>query len=104
VTINTKLSKFWSARRIAATIAGAPWAYLLWAGYDLCYGPQARVMAGYPNSGQVHLYIVAPFIGLIVSIAFFVLANKIPIWAAAIIFCLEVLSLLPLLGLWGAGI
>jgi hypothetical protein len=103
-TSNADPSKFWSARRILATITGVPWAYLVWSGYDLCYGPHVRVVPGYPNPGQVHLYVAVPLIGFLVSIAVFVLANKIPIWVGAIVFCLQVLVLLPVLGMWAGGV
>jgi hypothetical protein len=95
---------FWSVRRILATIAGLPWAYLVWSGYDLCYGPRVREVLGYPNAGQVHLYIVVPLIGFLVSVALFALANKIRMWAGAIVFCLQWLALIPVLGMWGGGV
>lgn len=91
-------------RRVLAAMAGLPWAYLIWSGYDLCYGSHVRAVPGYPNSGQVHLYIVVPLIGFLVSVAFFVLANRIPMRAGAIVFCLECVALLPVLGMWGGGI
>ena|SRR5216684_511405 len=97
-------SKFWSARRILATIAGVPWAFLVWSGYDLCYGSHVRVVPGYPNPGQVHLYVVVPVIGFLVSVAAFVFANKTPTWVGAFVFCLQLLALLPVIGMWGGGV
>jgi hypothetical protein len=95
---------FWSVRRILATIAGLPWAYLVWSGYDLCYGPHVQAVPGYPNAGQMHLYIVVPLIGFVVSAALFAFANKIRMWAGAIVFCLQWLTLIPVLGMWGGGV
>ena len=95
---------FWSVRRILATIAAMPWGYLVCSGYDLCFGPHVRPVPGYPNSGQVHLYIVVPMIGFLVSVALFLLANRIAIWTAAIFFCLQCLALLPVISIWGGGV
>jgi hypothetical protein len=95
---------FWSLRRILATIASLPWAYLVWSGYNLCYGPHVLAVAGYPNAGQVHSYIVVPLIGFLVGVILFALANKIPMWAGALVFCLQCLTLIPVLGMWGGGV
>jgi hypothetical protein len=72
-TTDADPSKFWSARRILATIAGVPWGYLVWSGYDLCYGPNVHAGPGYPNKGQEGLYLMVPSTGLLVGIALFVI-------------------------------
>jgi hypothetical protein len=95
---------FWSLRRILATITGVPWAYLVWSGYDLCYGSHAQAVPGYPNQAQLHLYVLTPAIGLIVSIALLALANKIPIWLEWIVFCIQFVALVLVLAMWGGGI
>jgi hypothetical protein len=93
---------FLSAQR--ASIACAHWAYLAWSGYDLCYGPRVHTVPGYPNEGQVHLYVVEPLIGLLISIAIFIVANKLSTLAAAVIFCFQLLALLRVVLLWTGGI
>jgi hypothetical protein len=103
-TPDTESRKFWTARRILTSVGCMPWAYLVWSGYDLCYGSSVHPVPGYPNQGQVHLYVVAPIIGLLISIAAYVVANRIPTWAAALAFCVEFLALFPLIALWGGGI
>jgi hypothetical protein len=95
---------FWSLRRILATIASVPWAYLAWSGYDLCYGPHVQAVPGYPNQAQLHLYILIPAIGLTASIALLALANKIPIWLEWIVFSIQFLALVPVLAMWSGGI
>jgi hypothetical protein len=52
----------------------------------------------------LHLYVLTPAIGLIVSIALLALANKIPIWLEWIVFCIQFLALVPVLAMWGGGI
>ena len=104
MTSNAEPLRFLSARRILPTIACVPWAYLVWSGYDLCYRRNVRVVPGYPNPGQVHLYVVVPLIGFLVSFGVFVFANKVPTWVGAIVFCLQFLALLPVLGMWGGGV
>lgn len=99
-TTSAESRKFWSARRILASIACAPWAYFAWSGYDLCYGPRASV----PNAGQVHLYVVEPLIGLLISIAIFIVATKLPTVASAVIFCFQLLALLFVILPWTGGI
>jgi hypothetical protein len=103
-SINYDRSKFWSVRRILATIAAVPWAYLVWSGYDLCYGPHVQTVVGYPNQGQVRLYVVIPAIGLFVSIGLLALANKVPVWLEWIIFCIQFLALFPVLAIWSGGV
>ena len=93
--------KFWSGQRILGSIACAPWAYLAWSGYDLCYGPSARID---PNEGQVQLYVVEPLIGLVISIAIFIVANRLPKLASAVIFCFQSLALIPVVMPWSGGI
>jgi hypothetical protein len=96
-----KSAKLWTLRRILALVACTPWAYFLWSGYDLCYGPSVRVN---PNEGQVHLYVLTPLLGFLISIVLFIIANKLPTWAAAVALSVETLALLPLVGMWGGGI
>jgi hypothetical protein len=103
-TTSAESRKFWSAQRILASIACAPWAYLAWSGYDLCYGPRVHTVPGYPNEGQVHLYVVEPLIGLLVSMAIFIVANKLPKVVSAVIFCFQLLALLPVVLPWTGGI
>jgi hypothetical protein len=98
------LLKLWSVRRIVAAIAVVPWAYLACSGYDLCYGPHVRAVAGYPNQAQVNIYVILPLVAIVVSIALTVLANRIPIWVASIAFCIQVFGLIPVLALWSGGI
>jgi hypothetical protein len=92
---------FWSAQRILASIACAPWAYFAWSGYDLCYGPRVHTV---PNEGQVHFHVVEPLIGVLVSIAIFIVANKLPTLASAVIFCFQLLALLLVVLPWTGGI
>jgi hypothetical protein len=96
--------KFWSAQRILASIACAPWAYFAWSGYDLCYGPRVHTVPGYPNEGQVHLYVVEPLIGLLIGVAIFVVANKLPTVASVVIFWFQLLALLLVVLPWTGGI
>jgi hypothetical protein len=96
--------KIWSPQRILASIACVPWAYLAWSGYDLCYGARVHATPGYPNEGQIHLYVIEPLIGLFVSIAILVIANKLPTPASVVLFCFQWLALLPVILPWGGGI
>lgn len=95
--------KFWSVRRILATVADVPWAYLVWSGYDLCYEPYAHAVTGAPNKGQVKLYVIGPATGLLAGLALIVLANRIPLWMGRIAFGIQILTLILVLIMWGGG-
>jgi hypothetical protein len=56
------------------------------------------------NEGQVHLYVVEPLIDLVISIAIFIVANKLPKLASAVIFCFQALALIPVVMPWSGGI
>lgn len=60
--------------RLPAALSIAPWAYFLWSGYDLCYGRATTP----PNSGQLHLYVVAPAVGTAVAVVLLAFAHKTP--------------------------
>jgi len=100
---STPPPKFLSIRRILPTVAGVPWAYLVWSGYDLCYGPYARAVTGPPNKGQVSFYMIVPATGLLVGLSLIVLANKIPLWIEWIALGIQLLALLLVLMMWGGG-
>jgi hypothetical protein len=95
---------FWSLRRILATVGTLPWAYFLWSGYDLCYGPHVQAAPGYPNQGQLHLYVLTPAIGFILSAALFVFANRIPVWLMWVAFAFQFFALVPMLAIWSGGV
>jgi hypothetical protein len=86
--------------RLPAALAIAPWAYFLWSGYDLCYGRGAMP----PNSGQVHLYVVAPAIGTTVAVVLLALAHKTPRWLGWGFFVVQILALVVIILPWGGGI
>jgi hypothetical protein len=86
--------------RLPAALAIAPWAYFLWSGYDLCYGPSATP----PNSGQVHLYVVAPAVGTAVALVVLALAHKIPQWLGWVFLVVEIMALLVVILPWGGGV
>jgi hypothetical protein len=96
--------RFWSVRRILATIAIVPWAYLVWSGCDFYYGARIHAVPGFPNQGQFHLYVVAPTVGLLVGLALFALANWIPIWLEWSCFSIQIIALIPVLAPWSGGI
>jgi len=85
-------------------ISIVPWAYLAWSGYDLCYGPRISTVPGYPNQGQLHLYVVTPVVGLVANVALFAIANKVPVWLHSIVVSIQVLALVMVLAMWGGGI
>jgi hypothetical protein len=96
--------RFWSVQRILTTIAILPWAYLVWSGCEFYYGARVHAVPGFPNQGQFHLYVMAPSIGLLVGLALFVLANKIPGWLERTCFFIQFVALVPVLAIWGGGI
>jgi predicted metal-binding membrane protein len=93
------IRRFWVLQRVLAIIAVVLWAYLLWSGYDLCYGKGAAP----PNHGQLQLYLQGPAVGLGVAILFAAVAKKVPLTLAWAIFAAEVFAFIWVCSMWGGG-
>ena len=93
-------TRFWIIQRILATVAAAPWVYLLWSGYDLCFGKRAVP----PNQQQLQFYVYEPAAGLAVSIIFVIVARRVPPAVAWVVCVILLLIVLWLISMWGGGI
>jgi hypothetical protein len=102
--VDIQRKRVWSGQRILAAIAVIPWAYLLWIGYEFCYGPRVQHMPVVPNRSQIHLYVVTPAVGFAISLALLFVANKLPLWIEVILFIIQLVALVPVLGMWGGGV
>jgi hypothetical protein len=93
--LDKKPSSFWSASRVVAAIATVLWMVMALTGCALVQGVRDQHVQGYPNDGQIRLYIVLPLIGLTSSAAIFGFASRLPGWLRRVVLCVDLLALLP---------
>jgi hypothetical protein len=99
-TSDVRHTRFWILQRVLAIIATAPWVYLLWSGYDLCF----RKGAASPNRQQLSLYVYGPAAGLAVATIFVVIARRVPAAIAWVVCVILFVAFFWLFGMWGGGI
>jgi hypothetical protein len=91
---------FWIQQRVVAMIALLPWVYLLWSGYDLCFGSGAQS----PNQQQLRFYLGIPIVGCAVAVILMSIAHKVPIALVWLIFVIQLLAFLWVFSRWGGGL
>lgn len=94
------------AANIIGGIAVVLWFGLALLGRSLLFGVVAQKVPGYPNMGQINLYVVWP---LFVTVALLVCAwvcNAFQRWplALGLISVASLVLMLPCLALWGGGV
>ena len=88
-------------RRISALATSLLWGGFTYTGYTLTSAVALRV--GYANAGQWHYYVDLPLIMLMVSIALFLLARRLPVALFVTIWSLQLLVFVPFFLGYGGG-
>ena len=84
VTSDPAPVKAWPASRIAAAASTVLWLFMTLAGISLIEGIRGQHVPGYPNDGQLWLYVAVPLIGLVGSAVILGFAKALPSWAKRI--------------------
>ena len=92
------------AGRIAAALSTVLWLLIALIGMSGIEGIRDQHVPGYPNDGQLRLYVVIPLIGLTCSAAIFGFAKRLPSWATRIGIGISLFALLPVFMTFGGGV
>jgi hypothetical protein len=80
------------------------WGGLLYVGLSLYRSVISQNVAGYPNSGQLKLYIIIPAVGLLFNVLLVVFSNKTALNLLLGAFFAQIIIVLSVLFFWGGGI
>lgn len=94
----------WPAVRIAAAVSVVLWLFMALAGASAIEGIGDQHVPGYPNDGQLRLYVVIPLIGLVGSAAVVCFARRLPSLAKRIAVGLRFFALLSVFLVFGGGV
>ncbi len=94
----------WPAVRIVAAVSTVLWLFMSLTGISGIEGIRDQHVPGFPNGGQLRLYVVVPLIGLAGSAAILVFAERLPNWAKRSGMTISFLVLLPVFMMFGGGI
>ncbi len=96
--------KVWPAVRKAAAVSTALWLFMLLTGFSAIEGIREQHVAGFPNDGQLRLYVVVPLGGLACSAAILGFTRRLPSWARRLGVGIGLLALLPVFMLFSGGV
>jgi len=96
--------KAWPTVRIAAAVSTALWLFMSLMGISGMEGIRDQHVAGFPNGGQLRLYVVVPVIGLAGSAAILGFAKRLPSWVKCVGIGASFLALLPVYMMFGGGV
>lgn len=94
------------AANITAGVAIGLWFALALLGRNGLNGVVAQQVAGYPNMGQINLYIVWPLFVVVILLACAWLCNAFlrrP-WVLGLVSGASLLAILPYVAVWGGGV
>lgn len=97
-------AKAWPAVRITAAVSTVLWLFMSLIGIFLIEGVRDQHVPGYPNDGQLRLYVVTPLIGLAVSAAMLGFSKRLPRWATRTGVGITFIALLPVFMTFGGGV
>jgi hypothetical protein len=92
------------AVRIVAAVSTLLWLFMSLIGISGVEGVRDQHVPGFPNDGQLRLYVVVPLIGLASSAAILVFAERLPKWAKRTGVTISFLVLLPVFMIFGGGV
>ena len=94
------------AANITAGVAVALWFGLALLGRDLVNGVVAQDVPGYPNMGQINLYVIWPLfvVAAILAVAWLCNAFRRGTMILGIASALSLTAILPYLLIWGGGV
>jgi hypothetical protein len=96
--------KAWPAGRLAAAVSTVLWRFMALIGISGIEGIRDQHVPGYPNDGQLRLYVVVPLIGLAGSGAILGFAKRLPSWARGIGMGISFFALLLVFMTFGGGV
>ena len=96
--------KAWPAVRIAAAISTGLWLFTSLAGISGIQGISEQHLPGFPNDGQLRLYVFAPLLGLIGSAAILGFAKRLPSGARRVGLVISFIALLAVFMMFGGGV
>lgn len=96
--------KAWPAVRIAAAVSAVLWLFMALAGISGIEGIHNQHVPGYPNDGQLRLYIVIPLIGLASSAGIVWFARRLPSLAKRVGIGISYVAMLSVLLMFGGGV
>ena len=80
------------------------WLFMSLTGISGIEGLRDQHVPGFPNEGQLRLYVVVPLIGLAGSAAILGFATRLPSWAKRVGMGISFLALLPVFMMFGGGV
>jgi hypothetical protein len=80
------------------------WGLMLFIGISLYLGVVAQKVPGYPNSGQLGLYVLFPSALVLVNIALIACARKLPLPLLLFAFAVQLLALPVFIVIGGGGV
>ena len=96
--------KAWPAVRIAAAVSAVLWLFMALNGISGIEGIRNQHVLGYPNDGQLRLYVVIPLMGLAGSAGIVSLARWLPSFAKRVGVGVSYFALLSVFLIWGGGV
>ena len=96
--------KAWPAVRIAAAVSAVLWLFMALDGISVIQGIRSQHVPGYPNDGQLRLYVVIPLIGLAGSAGIVCFARWLPGLAKRVGMGISFFALLSVFLIWGGGV
>ncbi len=100
----TARMKAWPAVRIAAAVSTVLWLFMALDGISVIEGIRNQHVPGYPNDGQLRLYVVIPLIGLVGSAGIVCFATWLPTLAKRVGMGISYFALLSSFLIWGGGV
>ena len=96
--------KIWPAARIAAAVAAVLWLFMALNGVSGIQGIRNQHVPGYPNDGQMRLYVVIPLIGFAGSAGTVFFAKWLPGLVKRVGMGISFFALLCVFLMWGGGV
>ena len=93
-----------AASRVAAAVSTLLWLLMTVTGISGIVGIRDQHLPGYPNAGQIGLYVAIPVLGFSCCAAILCFAKKLPGWAKGVALTILFVALLPVLLMFGGGV
>lgn len=101
---DTARMKAWPAVRIAAAVSAVLWLFMALDGISGIEGIRNQHVPGYPNDGQLRLYVIIPLVGLAGSAGIVCIARLLPSLAKRVGVGISYFALLSVFLIWGGGV
>jgi hypothetical protein len=91
-------------RKIEATLPIVLWGLCAYAGYGLVSGIAQRHLIGSPNATQWVYYVCVPLVMSVLSLGILLIAKKLKRGVFALVWALQIATLIPFLLAYGGGV